>query len=250
MTLMESMIALFRVDAQARALRHRVDSAQRYFNAQTRQLNELKAEQEELLSRKRQTQATLGNHENEAAALDERIEKLRGELNSTTTNKQYTAVLTEINSLKEQRGELDEKMLVEMSRVEAIDAELDGLNAKIEEREATRNVAEAQLKERQDEVGERLAELETEREQAAAALPGRELELFEELSDQFDGEAMAPLDEIDRRRKEYACGECNMQMPFESVSVLLNANDTLVQCTACGRILYMQDEIRGALAKR
>lgn len=250
MSLMESMIALFRVDAQTRALRQRVDSAQRYFNAQERQLKELTEEHDELESRKRQTQATFANFENEAAGLDERIEKLRGELNSTTTNKQYTAVLSEINSLKGQRGGLDEKMLSEMSRIEVLDAELQGLATKIEEREATKSVAAAQLKERQAEVGERLAELEAERERAAAAVPARERELFEELSDQFDGEAMAPLDEIDRRRKEYACGECNMQMPFESVSVLLNADDTLVQCTACGRILYMQDEIRGALAKR
>ncbi len=37
---------------------------------------------------------------------------------------------------------------------------------------------------------------------------------------------------------------------FEAVAALLGATDSLVRCPACGRILYMNDEMRGALAKK
>ena len=41
-----------------------------------------------------------------------------------------------------------------------------------------------------------------------------------------------------------------MHVPFEQVVVLLGGSGTLVRCTACTRILYLQEETRGALVKK
>jgi predicted nucleic acid-binding Zn-ribbon protein len=41
-----------------------------------------------------------------------------------------------------------------------------------------------------------------------------------------------------------------MHIPFQAVSALLSSDDTLVRCTACDRIMYLQDETKGALTKR
>ena len=250
MGLTENLLNLYRVDAQVRGLRSRLDSAKRYLAVQNRQIQEFRQQHEELIIRRRQIQAKIGNLESETQGVDERIEKLRTDLNGASTNKQYTAVLTELNTVKQSRSEYEDRILEEMERNDEIALEIEQIQAQCQERDKVRDIAEKDLRTRKKEVGTRLAELEAERATAAATVPGPELKIFDEMGDAYEGEAMAPIEEVDRRHREYVCGACNMQTPFESVAALLGSAETLVRCTACGRILYLQDETRGALAKK
>lgn len=250
MALMDSLLNLYRVDSQVRSLRSRLDAAQRYLDAQIRQIEQINRQRDEAATRKKHLQASIGNRESEIAGIDERIEKLRDELNNAVTNKQYNALLNELNGMKTERGKVEEFVISEMEQVETFDAELKQLQAQLEEREKLREVAENQLKEREADVGQRLSELQQEREQAAIGIPPEVLQLFDEMGDMHDGEAMAEVVEISRRHREYACGACNMQMPFNLISTLHNAADVVVRCPACGRILHIQDEMRGSLSKK
>jgi uncharacterized protein len=250
MTLIENLLNLYRVDMQVRALRSRLEAAQRYLAAQVKQLDDLNRTLEELQRRKRHHQASSGNLETEVRGLDQRIEKLREELNAASTNKQYNAFLTELNTLKVEKRKVEDRALLEMEQIETLDAQLTDVRSRLGERQRVRDVAQSQLEQRQADIGERLAELEREREQAAANVPARELDVFESVADQFEGEVMSPVEEINRRHREYACGSCHMHLPFEKVSLLLSSGESIVRCTACGRILHMQEEVRGSLAKK
>ena len=171
-------------------------------------------------------------------------------LNGASTNKQYTAVLTELNTVKVSRSECDDRILKEMEKIEAIEDQTQKIKGQHAERSQVLELAERELKQRHEDVGQRLAELEAERELVSSTVPAAELKVFNEMGDTYDGEAMAPIEELSRRRREYACGLCNMHIPFESVAALLSANDSLSLCPACGRILYLLEETRGALAKK
>jgi len=250
MTLTTDLLSLFRIDSQVRGLRRRLDSASRYLDAQDLTLQELGQQHDEVKLRRRHVQATIGNLEGEVAVIDERLEKLRGELNVATTNKQYTAVLTELNTAKLARSELEDRTLLEMETVEECGRQLETLAGETAERTKVRAIAEAKLKQRHEEVGTRLTELEQQRTTAADCIPGTDLKLFDDLAEAYDGEAVTPVEEIDRRRREYVCGSCNLNLPFEAVTALMGRGDTLVVCPACGRILFLQDDTRGALAKK
>jgi len=250
MAVVESLLNLFRVDAQVRGLRSRLTQAERYLAAQEKQLADLTRQNQELASRRKQHQASIAANELEMKTHDQRLEKLRNDLNSATTTKQHQAVLTEMNSIKAKRGEVEDRMLAEMEQIEKLAEQFQTIETQTAERLKVRERAKAELEERRNDVGARLAELETERTQAAALVPEKVLALFEKLAEDYEGEALAAIEEIDRRNREYACGACNMHLPFEQVSQVTSKGDLITRCPSCTRILFVAEEMRASLVKK
>jgi hypothetical protein len=62
------------------------------------------------------------------------------------------------------------------------------------------------------------------------------------MSDRFDGEAMSAISKPDRRREEYVCTACNMDLVVD-VYNKLHSRDELVFCPSCRRILYIPDDL-------
>lgn len=250
MALVDSLLNLHRVDSQVRGLRARLAQAQRYLATQDKTLGDLLRQHQELQQRRKQFQANIANCELELKTVDARLEKLRNDLNGAATTKQHQAVLTEMNTVKIKRGQMEDRMLADMEQVEKLAEQFGTLETQVAERTKLRDHAKGELEERHNDVGARLAELETERRQAAALLPENVLSLFDKLAEDYDGEAMAPIEEIDRRNREYACGECNMHLPFEQFSQLSSRSDVVVRCPSCTRILYVREEVRVAPGKK
>ena len=185
-------------------------------------------------------QAHLQNLEGETTDLNDRIEKLRAELNACTTDKQYQAILGEMKSLQAQRDDVESSQIAEMERIEALGREIEELGEQLAERERLVEVATTEKAECENAVSERLGELETERGVAAEKIPEKILKLFDEVADQHEGETLAEVIEVSKRHREYSCGACHVQMPYYLV-VNLHANDGGVQqCPNCNRILYLQ----------
>ena len=84
----------------------------------------------------------------------------------------------------------------------------------------------------------------------ASVVPGDALEIFDQAADDFEGDSMAPLEEIDRRRLEYGCSCCNVSLPFNLVNTIMADDNIVQQCQGCLRILYATEELRGALVKK
>ncbi len=249
MSLIDDLLELNLVERQLRGLQSRVGSAQTFFNAQNRQMNELLQRQEELQTRRKQRQVAVNGFETDTKAMDERLEKLREELNTAENTKQYSAFLEEMNTLKKTRGETDDLALAELAEVENIDADLSTLQEAIDERSKLLSRASTELEERKSEIAERVSELEQERDVKAAIIPESPLDTFNQCADDFDGDAMAHIEEIDKKRREYCCSSCNVNLPFNIVVKLLGSVESLTQCENCLRILYVTPEMKAETVK-
>jgi predicted nucleic acid-binding Zn-ribbon protein len=229
-------------------LRSQVESAQIYLNVQKKQMDEIRVEQAENEQQQMQRKANIANTETETGSIDTRIDHLRDELKQAVNDKQYSALLAEVNTLKERRSAFEEELLGEMSALEELEAAAAEINEREQEREKVMKVAEKELKTRESEIADQLAELETERDAAAVVIPEDVLADFDEIADDYEGESMAAIEIIDQKRREYSCTSCSLHLPLETVSVLMGNKDTIVKCGQCDRILYLEEASREALS--
>lgn len=250
MPLIENLLTLHRVDTQVRALRSRVDAGERDLAAQAKLLAGLQRQEQELAMQIRQFDATVKNLELEVKGIQERVDRLRNDLNSSQNDKQYKAILAELKTLEGKKDEIETRAVTELDRSEKVKARLAELAVQVAERKKIHDVVKAQLDERKADCAGRLAELEAERAQAARGIPEKELKVFERVLDTCEGEAMSEVEEISRRHREYACGTCRMELPFGSVSMLASDSNAMVQCKTCGRILFLNEETRELLVKK
>lgn len=237
---------LYLVDQQVRGLESRLDGARKNVRAQQIKMDQLNQQVNELSDQLKQSQAKAGTMENEVNTIDARVTKLRDQMNAVKTNKEYSAMLVEVNTLKADKSQLEEKAFEIMTQVEAQQKQLADLNARCVDQTKIKTLADKQLAERMGEVGEQLAAIQAQRVQAATHVPPDMLAIFDRLADNYDGEAMAAIIEEDRRRLEYTCGGCYMQIPIERVNLLIT-QDQLVRCSSCQRILYIEPQLKEAM---
>jgi len=247
MSVIEHLLELHLVDRQVRGLRSRVETAEIYHRTQQKQLEDIEGKLDQIQQQCRVAQATAANLETEGNSIDARIEKFREDLKLSATTKQYNTVLEEINTFKTERGQVDEQALAQLEQAENLEKDMEGLDARIAERKTLVESAESDLNERRTEVSDRLNELEIERAQKAEAIPPEVLEVFDQTADDYEGDTMAEIEEIDLKRLEYNCSSCNVSLPFNLVNTIMSNANNVHQCEGCMRILYVTEEVRGAL---
>ena len=248
MPLIDNLLTLYEVDRQVRSLQKRVESAQIYLNVQNNKIESINIERAENEQQLMQRKANIAVVETETGSIDTRVEHLRDELNKAVNDKEYKALLAEMNTLKDRRKAFEDEELAEMVVVEKLEATGEEINSRAKEREKVQKVAKTELMTRQEEIAEQLAELEKERTVAAAEIPEVVLADFNEIADDYEGETMAPIEIIDKKRREYSCTSCSLHLPIETVSVLMGNKDAVVQCGQCDRILFLEESSREVLA--
>lgn len=248
MPLQDQLLAYFELDQRVRAMRARLDAALRRRDAQQRKLAQLKQAAGELDQQLKTAQAHAATLENEANAIEERVVTQRDKMNSATSNKEYSALLVEVNTLKADKSKIDDQVLESMTKAEALQAEAGALDEKVQAQTKLVEGATREVEEAQTEVGGKLEEVTAERDAAGEPLSAEMRKTFDRLSHTYDGEAMAEIEEQDRRRMEYTCGGCFTLLPVESVNSLITKPDQVTTCGTCQRILYVGNELRESLA--
>ena len=104
MSVTKQLLAVFRVDKEIRGLSSRLNAAERFLGEQTRQLADISTQVSSLQAQLRQLQASANNAEGESKRIEAHINELREKMNNAQTNKEYKALLSEVNNLKEQRS--------------------------------------------------------------------------------------------------------------------------------------------------
>jgi predicted nucleic acid-binding Zn-ribbon protein len=247
MSVTAKLLRVHRVDQQLRGLKSRVDGAQKFLDEQEKLLAGLQTKLDALQAQARQLKAVAHNDETELATIDARVGKLRDQMNSAKSNKEYSAFQVEIGTLKADREKIETRALESMSKLDEVTKGLATVETERTERKKIRDVAKSERDARQAEIKERLKELEAERAEAAKDVPAEALRALEAAVRRHEDDAMAAIEEHSRRNMDYSCGACQVMLPVELVSSLLSRGGVTL-CSNCGAILYIEQELRESFA--
>jgi uncharacterized protein len=243
MTATAKLLRLHQVDRQIRGLQSRVDRAERFLKLREKKLTELDVKRDSLQTQCRQLQATAHNDEAEVQGIEERINTLREKLNAATTNKQYTALLTEVNTFKADKDAIEERAIETLTRFDEVKTQLEELEITRVELVKLRDLEEAERDAKALEVKDQLDELELKRIEAAAEIPTEVLADYDAEREFREDDVMAPIQEMNRRAVEYCCGACQVLLPMELISSSLSGR-ALNKCSNCGAYLYFDEATR------
>jgi uncharacterized protein len=157
--------------------------------------------------------------------------KTEGRLYEVKTNKEYSAVLAEIEEIKQEKGRVEEEILVLMESQERLTADIKDAEARFKARETQGKQEEAALQEKLRAVEADLALVRTERAELARQLPAPVLADYDKLLKARGGLALAQV------VKPNLCGGCRMTVTPQRLQEL-RAQSALLPCESCGRYLY------------
>lgn len=171
--------------------------------------------------------------ERELAAAEDALVKKQAGLHEVKTNKEYTAVLHEIEGLKDKKSELEEKALVLM---EQIGSERSNLQRRDRDLQHEQQALADRIQEMSSEAEAaklRVEELEKMAPRCQAEVMPELLERFKKLYYSKNGHAVVPI-------QQDSCSGCQISLSPQTISAA-RSGDRIVACDHCGRILYWDD---------
>jgi predicted nucleic acid-binding Zn-ribbon protein len=199
--------------------------------------NALEAKKEEI----QLTKVQADRLELELKSRDEQIAKLRASLNTARTNKEYAAVLTQLNTTKADNSKVETQILELLKDIEADEAECENIRQQIEQQKQQLEKIRKESEELAIKYQAEIEEVQTEWNQLAQTISKEPLEIFKRVAETFDGQAVAVIEQQERKTGAYSCGGCFMGITAESVNLLMTKDD-IIRCPNCTRILVLTNE--------
>ncbi len=202
-------------------LRHEISEAEQAYESTKKELEESKVLQ--------------GNLELEISAKQEELEKLKSRMMSIKTNKEYDALISQIDAVKEAINEKESQVLELIEKVEKMEGSIGDLKEKADEVKEQNAQQLSILQEKMDSVGTKITMKEDERNNIAVRVPKRTMSVYERVRKNRGGDVVITV-------KKRACGACYKALPPHRIQEI-KRGDQIITCDNCGRMLVWQDGI-------
>ncbi len=236
---LDALHRLQAIEHQLRSVRGQIASRSSKVNGQRKRLaaaeQAIAASQDSI----RKAQSEADALELERKSHEAHIARLRDALNQSKSNKDYAAILTQLNTDKADAAKLEDRVLEILGRVDEQRKKSAELRASVDHERKRLAEVEAAAQEYQQRIAGQIQGFEAQREEAAAVIGPENLNIFERACGRHDGEAMATVERVHPRSTEYICTGCHMSVPLERINAL-QSRDDVQQCPSCLRILCLE----------
>ena len=176
--------------------------------------------------------------ESELKLGQEKLRKAKERLLEVKTNKEYQAMLTEIDTVEKSNGRIEEEILTLYDR---IDEKKGSVKNHEKDFEQYRSSYESERKKIDEELASIDGELEIQKKKFEAVVPGVKPDLlrrYEMIKGRRNGIAVVSA-------RNAVCSGCNMNLPPQLYNELQRSEE-LICCPNCNRIIYWDENVNGA----
>jgi len=206
-----------------------INDLQQVFEDKKQQLKTWEEKLKSIQLKRKEKEIDLGTHE-------EQIKKLQGQLYALKTNKEYTAMLNEINGKKMNQSLLEEEILNFMEEQDKAKKELEQQKINVAEEEKKFNQEKQKIQNHLKEIEAQSADLQSKRAVIIKTIDSKILPKYERILKGREGLAIIDVDEND-----FSCKGCYMKATPQVVNEI-KMNKGLVFCEVCSRILYVKED--------
>jgi predicted nucleic acid-binding Zn-ribbon protein len=206
------------------------------YSEQKGMIDALEAEVEEAAQANRTAEAEIGD-------LREKVKHFQEQIGLVRNQREYGALLQEIDSAKQQISTFEEQALAALVTQEEASGRLQEEKDSFKDLDARYSTELEKWEAQKPEVAKKAevlgARIEVLREQA----PPQILTHFERVMEYRDGKGLAVIQEVVRGKgpKIWHCGACNYRVRPQAV-VAIQATGSIEMCDSCKRILYLDEE--------
>ncbi|MCK5125913.1 MAG: hypothetical protein KAR42_06630 [candidate division Zixibacteria bacterium] len=165
---------------------------------------------------------------------NDRLKELQGHMMAIKTNKEYDALVSEIDKLKSDIGDLESRGLVLLELIEGNENEIKGLEEKLGSVDKINSEQLTSLQTQIDSVGSKVSTKEKERTELAGQIGKRALSVYERIRKGKGGAAVVAV-------KKRACGACYKALPPQRIQEI-RKGERLITCDSCGRMLIWTED--------
>ena len=166
--------------------------------------------------------------------LDETSKKYKQQLLTVKTNREYSALLTEIEAVKREKEELEESIIQNMEKNEALSAGIKEKSSRLEELGKQRLSKKGELDLRLKKLGKEVSIRKREREKLTGEVNRPTLKLYERIMNSRVNRAVVPV-------RSGCCGGCFAHVPLQKVADIRKGGQ-IYTCDSCGRIVYYDED--------
>lgn len=177
----------------------------------------------------------------EVEAKKSQIEKYSNQQLQTRKNEEYRALAQEIGHCKEAITKIEDREIELMEKTEQGQKEIASATQVLNEAKKLMDGQIAQLGQREEALKKELTELEANREELASAVEETVRSKYERLVKNRGDTVVVGV-------QHGVCGGCHMKLPAQ-ILVSCRADQEVVTCINCGRILYYTRDMDLAVAE-
>jgi uncharacterized protein len=165
----------------------------------------------------------------------QKVEKLKARSAEIKNNKEYQALLKEIEAAEQENKAIEDDILGLMEKIDAAAGHITAAEQRVKEEEAEIQVEQKKHEAVFAKLEEELKAIEEERQKMIARIPKPVLTQYQKLLGTKAGIAIAEA-------RGESCSGCYMSIPPQ-VYVNVKKNESIITCPNCGRILYFKETI-------